>query len=88
MACVYSSLGAEVTIVELTDSLMPETDADLVKPYLEIINNRYKEILLNTKVKKMRSISSGIKVTFEANKKEETKSYERLFWRSEKVGKS
>ena len=78
MACVYSSLGAEVTIVELTDSLMPETDADLVKPYLEIINNRYKEILLNTKVKKMRSISSGIKVTFEANKKEETKSYERV----------
>ena len=54
MACVYSSLGAEVTIVELTDSLMPKTDADLVKPYLEIINNRYKEILLNTKVKKMR----------------------------------
>ena len=78
MACVYSSLGAEVSIVELTDSLMPETDSDLVQPYLKIIKNRYKDILLNTKVKNMKANGSGIKVIFETDEKIEEKNYERV----------
>ena len=78
MACVYSSLGTEVSIVELTDSLMPETDSDLVQPYLKIIKNRYKDILLNTKVKNMKANGSGIKVIFETDEKIEEKNYERV----------
>ena len=32
MATIYSSLGSNVTIVELTNTLMPGTDHDLVRP--------------------------------------------------------
>ena len=32
MACVYSALGTEVSVVELMDQLMPGTDKDLLRP--------------------------------------------------------
>jgi dihydrolipoamide dehydrogenase len=32
MACVYDALGSEVSVVELTDTLMPGCDRDLVRP--------------------------------------------------------
>jgi dihydrolipoamide dehydrogenase len=32
MACVYDALGVKVTVVELSDGLMPGTDRDLVRP--------------------------------------------------------
>lgn len=65
MACVYSSLGASVTVVELTDSLMPGTDPDLVRPFRKIIDERYEKILLNTKVSGVQATTSGIDVLFE-----------------------
>ena len=41
MACVYSALGTEVSVVELMDQLMPGTDPDLVRPFQKIIKKRY-----------------------------------------------
>jgi len=40
MACVYSALGIEVSIVELMDTLMPGTDQDLLRPFLKIVKPR------------------------------------------------
>ena len=65
MACVYSALGAAVSVVELTDSLMPGTDADLVRPFLKFVQKRYEKIMLGTKVAGMQATKSGIDVLFE-----------------------
>ena len=65
MACVYSALGAQVSVVELTEALMPETDPDLVRPFRKIVNERYEAIMLNTKVTGMRATVPGIEVFFE-----------------------
>ncbi|MFK7885372.1 MAG: dihydrolipoyl dehydrogenase [Gammaproteobacteria bacterium] len=64
MAAVYSALGVAITIVELTDALIPEADKDLVKPLQKHIEKRYENILLNTKVEKLVAENSGIRVTF------------------------
>ncbi|MBS0590422.1 MAG: FAD-dependent oxidoreductase, partial [Proteobacteria bacterium] len=40
MACVYESLGAQVTVVELLDQLMPGADPDLVKPLAARLSKR------------------------------------------------
>ena len=53
MACVYDALGVRVTVVELSDGLMPGTDRDLVRPLQKRIEKRYERILLNTKVAKL-----------------------------------
>lgn len=65
LACVYSALGSIVSVVELTDALMPGTDPDLVRPLRKIIDKRYESIMLDTKVTGMVATDKGIEVEFE-----------------------
>lgn len=65
MACVYAALGTRVSVVELTDALMPGTDPDLVRPFRKIVDKRYEKIMLGTKVTGMQATDDGIKVSFE-----------------------
>lgn len=65
MACVYSALGTDVSVVELLDSLMPGTDKDLLRPFLKVVKQRYEAIMVATKVTGMRATVPGIEVTFE-----------------------
>jgi dihydrolipoamide dehydrogenase len=65
MACVYDALGVQVTVVELSDGLMPGTDRDLVRPLQKRIEKRYEKILLKTKVAKLESLPQGLRATYE-----------------------
>jgi dihydrolipoamide dehydrogenase len=65
MACVYDALGVKVSVVELTDALMPGTDRDLVKPLEKRIGARYEAIMTGTKVCGMKAQKKGIEVRFE-----------------------
>ncbi len=78
MACVYSALGTEVSVVELTDSLMPGTDPDLLRPFMKIIRKRYDSIMVSTKVTGMRATVPGIEVTFEGNSDKSVGVYDRV----------
>ena len=68
LAGVYSSLGTDVTVIELTDTLMPGTDPDLVRPLQKIINKRYEKILLGTKVSGLQATVPGIEVHYDGEK--------------------
>ncbi len=57
MACVYDALGAKVSVVELTDQLMPGADIDLVRPLEKRLKPRYEQILLGTKVTKVEAFT-------------------------------
>lgn len=65
MATVYNALGAEITIVELMDQIIPGADKDVVMPLYKRIQKRYKNILLKTKVTKVEVKKDGLYVTFE-----------------------
>ena len=78
MACVYSALGTEVSVVELMDQLMPGTDKDLLRPFTKIVKDRYEAIMLNTKVTGMRATVPGIEVTFEGDKAPSVGVYDRV----------
>jgi dihydrolipoamide dehydrogenase len=65
MACVYDALGVQVSVVELSDGLMPGTDRDLVRPLQKRIEKRYERILLNTKVARLEALPEGLRATFE-----------------------
>jgi dihydrolipoamide dehydrogenase len=65
MAAVYDALGVKVTVVELTDTLMPGCDRDLVRPLEKRIRARYEAIMTGTKVTGMEAQKKGIKVSFE-----------------------
>jgi len=50
MACIFEALGSRVTVVELTPTLMPGTDPDLVRPLQRRVSKRYEAIHLETRV--------------------------------------
>jgi dihydrolipoamide dehydrogenase len=64
MACVYDALGVRVTVVELSDGLMPGTDRDLVRPLQKRIEKRYERILLKTKVAKLEALAEGLRASY------------------------
>ena len=78
MACVYDGLGAEVTVVELSDGLMPGTDRDLVRPLQKRIEKRYKRILVKTKVAKLEALAEGLRATFEGPEAYESQLFDRV----------
>jgi len=78
MACVYSALGTDVSVVELMDQLMPGTDKDLLRPFLKIVKPRYEAIMTSTKVVEMRPTVPGIEVTFEGKGAPEIGVYDRV----------
>jgi dihydrolipoamide dehydrogenase len=65
MACIYDALGAQVTVVELSDGLMPGADRDLVRPLQKRIEKRYANILLKTRVANLEAGASGLRASFE-----------------------
>jgi dihydrolipoamide dehydrogenase len=79
MATVYNALGAEITIVELMDQIIPGCDKDLVMPLFKRIQKRYKAILLKTKVTKVEAKKDGLWVTFEGeNAPEKPERFDRI----------
>jgi dihydrolipoamide dehydrogenase len=70
MATVYDALGSKATVVELLDRLLPECDADLVKPLQQRISERYEAIHLGTEVKSVDARKDGLKVEFSSGSSE------------------
>ncbi|MDQ1303104.1 MAG: dihydrolipoamide dehydrogenase [Pseudomonadota bacterium] len=77
MATVYSALGTQISVVELTDGLMPGCDPDLVRPLQRRIAKRYAQIMTATKVTKIVPAADGLQVTFEG-KTAATQTYEQV----------
>ncbi|MDH5455804.1 MAG: dihydrolipoyl dehydrogenase, partial [Gammaproteobacteria bacterium] len=78
MACVYSALGTDVSVVELMDQLMPGTDKDLLRTFTKVVRDRYENIMLKTKVTGMRATVPGIEVTFEGDNAPSIGVYDRV----------
>ncbi len=78
MACVYDALGAKVSVVELSDGLMPGADRDLVRPLQKRIEKRYERILLKTKVTGIEALDQGLRVTFDGPDAPEPQIYDRV----------
>jgi dihydrolipoamide dehydrogenase len=55
LGMVYATLGSQVTLVEMTDRLMPNADADLVKPLARAVHELFAAVYLKTKVTKVKT---------------------------------
>ncbi len=69
MATVYSALGANVTVVELSPGLIPGADRDLIRPFERALKSRYENIFTKTKVTELKPTKKGIVCKFEGDKK-------------------
>ncbi|MEO2054913.1 MAG: dihydrolipoyl dehydrogenase [Nitrospira sp.] len=78
MACVFQSLGSRVSVVEMTDQLMPGSDKDLIRPLHRYLSARYETILLNTRVTEIQSLEEGLKASFEGPDAPKDTVYDRI----------
>lgn len=69
MACVYEALGSKINVVELSPSILPGVDKDLMNVVHKFVKGKYENIWVNTKVVKAEAKKDGIWVTFEGDDK-------------------
>src|SRR5690606_16917254 len=67
MATVYEALGVRVSVVELTKTLIPGCDRDLVRPLEKRLAQRYEAIMLGTRVVDVKASKKGLAVRFEGD---------------------
>ncbi len=76
LGSVYAALGTKVSVVEMTPTLLPGADRDLVKPLQQRIDKTFAKVMLATKVTGMVAAKSGIAVTFEGEGAPASETYE------------
>jgi dihydrolipoamide dehydrogenase len=65
LGSVYAALGTKVTVVEMTDGLLPGADRDLVNVLAKRVEKICEAVLLKTKVVGMTETGNAVSVTFE-----------------------
>ncbi|MCA9215000.1 MAG: dihydrolipoyl dehydrogenase [Planctomycetales bacterium] len=79
MGSVYAHLGSQVSVVELTDGLLPGADRDLVKPLQKRLEKLLDgRIFLNTKVGAIGDRGDKVEVAFEGPNKFGVEHYDRV----------
>ena len=78
MGCVYAGLGSKVTVVELSDGLMPGCDRDLVRPLEKRLKADFENIFTGSKVTGMKAKDKGLEVTFEGGKAPDSDTFDRV----------
>ncbi|MDA0301462.1 MAG: dihydrolipoyl dehydrogenase [Chloroflexi bacterium] len=79
MASVYAALGSKVSVVEMTGSLLPGVDPDLVQVLQRRITGKLEELMLNTTVASIaEDPSGGVAVELTAVDKNETRIFDRV----------
>jgi len=68
MGTVYSTLGARIDVVEMSDTLIPGADRDLVKVWEKHNAKRFDRVMLGTKTVAAQATPEGIRVSFESAK--------------------
>lgn len=65
LGSVYAALGSKVTVIEMTDGLLPGADRDLVKPLAAKLGEAFKAIHLSTKVTAIKVNKDSVEVSVE-----------------------
>jgi dihydrolipoamide dehydrogenase len=65
LGTVYAALGSRVTVVEMTEGLLPGVDRDLVRPLEKSIRSEFEEVYLETKVVGIKEKGKGLEVSLE-----------------------
>ncbi len=78
MGTVYAELGSQVSVVEMTDGLLPGADRDLVKPLAKRLESLLANIHLGTKVVSLKEVGEQVEVEMEGPDVSGTKTYDRV----------
>ena len=78
MATVYHELGAQITVVELLDQLIPGADRDVVAPLAKRVARLYENVFLRTRVTGVEARPDGLAVSLDGAKAPATDTFDRI----------
>jgi dihydrolipoamide dehydrogenase len=78
LGSVYAALGTKVTVVEMTDGLLPGADRDLVNILAKRIETICEAVWLKTKVTGMKAVKDGVTVTLDGEGKSGDWTFDRV----------
>jgi dihydrolipoamide dehydrogenase len=79
MGSVYAKLGSKVSVVELTDGLLPGADRTLVRPLQKRLDDLFEgRIFLNTRLGSLGERGDKVEAAFEGPEKYGTEHYDRV----------
>ncbi len=78
LGTVYAALGSKVSVVEMTDGLLPGADRDLVRPLHKRLEERLDAIYLSTKVAGIAEKGKALEVTFDGDVEKKTQRFDRV----------
>src|SRR6476659_3572330 len=78
LGTVYATLGSRVTVVEMTDGLLPGADRDLVNVLATRVNALCEAVLLKTKVVGMKADAKGVTVTLDGGGEKSERTFDRV----------
>jgi dihydrolipoamide dehydrogenase len=78
LGSVYAALGTKVTVVEMTDGLLPGADRDLVNILAKRIESICEAVLLNTKVVGLKEGKGGITVSLDGEVDPKERTFDRV----------
>jgi len=78
LGTVYAALGSRVTVVEMTDGLLPGVDRDLVRPLHKTLEKQFAAIYLNTKVAALKDLGHSIEAVFDGPVQPKTQRFGRV----------
>jgi dihydrolipoamide dehydrogenase len=73
LGSAYCAMGSKVSVVEMTNGLLPGCDRDLVSQLKRRLDKQFEAIMLSTKVLELKEQKNGVMVSFEDKKGEVTK---------------
>lgn len=78
LGTVYSALGSQVTVVEMTNGLLPGADRDLVEPLQRRLKREFRDIFLNTRVSALEEVEGAIRATFQGEGEPDNHDFNRV----------
>jgi dihydrolipoamide dehydrogenase len=80
LGTVYATLGTKVSVVEMTPTLLPGADRDLVAILEKRVKGLFSNIMTSTKVVKTEEVKDGITVTFEGDTPDKVQTFDRVLF--------
>jgi dihydrolipoamide dehydrogenase len=65
LGSVYAALGTKVSVVEMTDGLLPGADRDLVRILAQRVEKTFDRVMLSTKVLSMKASKNAVTVSLD-----------------------
>jgi dihydrolipoamide dehydrogenase len=78
LGSVYATLGSRVTLVELSDEILPYTDRDLVRPMARRAEELVERIYLSAKVTGLKEYADRVEITLEGKVDEPKLAFDRV----------